>query len=278
MSEAETGFKKSFGQNFLINPAVPARIAESLGYSAARGPKNVLEIGPGIGTLTVELCSVADKVAAVELDKALIPILGRTLSGFDNVEIINADILKTDIGGLADGHFGGQPFDVCANLPYYITSPILMYLLENGRRPRRIVIMVQKEVAQRLTAAPGSPEYGAITAAVARYGAVTRLFSVPAGDFLPAPKVDSAVIRIDVYDRSPYAVKNEKTLDRVIKGAFAQRRKTLVNSMAGVFPELGKNGVAAILERMGLPSDIRGERLSIAQMAEMSDIMEDMIK
>ena len=138
--------------------------------------------------------------------------------------------------------------------------------------------MVQKEVAQRLTAEAGSPEYGAITAAVARYGAVTRLFSVPAGDFLPAPKVDSAVIRIDVYDRSPYAVKNEKTLDRVIKGAFAQRRKTLINSMAGVFPELGKNGVAAILERMGLPSDIRGERLSIAQMAEMSDIMEDMIK
>ena len=136
--------------------------------------------------------------------------------------------------------------------------------------------MVQKEVARRLTAEAGSPEYGAITASVARYGAVTRLFSVPAGDFLPAPKVDSEVIRIDVYEKSPYAVRNDKTLDRVIKGAFAQRRKTLVNSMAGVFPELGKNGVAALLERMGLPPDIRGERLSIAQMAEMSDIIEEM--
>ena len=271
MGETGTGFKKSLGQNFLVNPAVPRRIADGLGAS----PENVLEIGPGIGTLTAELCETAEKVAAVEIDGRLIPILEKTLAGYDNVRVVNADVLKTDLAQLCDDMFGSRDYCVCANLPYYITSPILMYLLESGCRPRRVVIMVQKEVAQRLAAEPGTPEYGAITASVARYGTVTRLFTVPAGDFMPAPKVDSAVIRIDMYAEPMFHVKNEKTLDRVIKGAFAQRRKTLVNSMASVFPELGKSGVAAILERMGLPADIRGERLSIGRMAEMSDLIEE---
>lgn len=272
MGGAGTGFKKGLGQNFLINPAVPRQTAEALGAE----PGNVLEIGPGIGTLTAELCGAADKVVAVELDRSLIPVLEKTLAGFDNVTVINADILKTDLSALCKEHFGGGDYSVCANLPYYITSPILMYLLESGCRPKRIVIMVQKEVAQRLTAAPGSPEYGAITASVARYGTVTKLFGVPAGDFMPAPKVDSAVIRIDMYDSPPFTVKNEKTLDRVIKGAFAQRRKTLANSMSGVFAELGRSGIAEVIEKAGLPPDIRGERLSIEQMATISDIIEGM--
>ncbi|MGI6743107.1 MAG: 16S rRNA (adenine(1518)-N(6)/adenine(1519)-N(6))-dimethyltransferase RsmA [Eubacteriales bacterium] len=268
LETANTGFKKSLGQNFLINPAVPKKIAASLKRDG-ENPLNVLEIGPGIGALTVELSAVSDTVAAVEIDSSLLPVLKKTLADCPNVKVINADILKTDIGRLAEEQFGGE-FSVCANLPYYITSPILMYLLEGDIKPREIIIMVQKEVAQRLCASPGSPEYGALTAAAAWFGECERLFAVSAGNFLPKPKVDSEVIRITPFKSPPYRVSSGQTLRQVIRGAFARRRKTLVNSITSEFPNMNKERSVKILTAMGLPADIRGERLSVEQFAEMT--------
>ncbi|HHX54515.1 MAG TPA: ribosomal RNA small subunit methyltransferase A [Clostridiales bacterium] len=268
LETANTGFKKSLGQNFLINPAVPKKIAASLKRDG-ENPLNVLEIGPGIGALTVELSAVSDTVAAVEIDGSLLPVLKKTLADCPNVKVINADILKTDIWRLAEEEFGGE-FSVCANLPYYITSPILMYLLEGDIKPREIIIMVQKEVAQRLCASPGSPEYGALTAAAAWFGECERLFAVSAGNFLPKPKVDSEVIRITPFKSPPYRVSSGETLRRVIRGAFARRRKTLVNSITSEFPNMNKERFVKILTAMGLPADIRGERLSVEQFAEMT--------
>lgn len=269
LETANTGFKKSLGQNFLINPAVPKKIAASITKDGEK-PLNVLEIGPGIGTLTVELSAVSDRVAAVEIDGSLLPILEKTLADRANVKVINADILKTDIGRLAEEQFFGEEFSVCANLPYYITSPILMYLLEGDIKPREIIIMVQKEVAQRLCASPGSPEYGALTAAAAWFGKCERLFAVSAGNFLPKPKVDSEVIRITPFKSQPYRVSSEQTLRRVIRGAFARRRKTLLNSISSEFPNMEKERFVKILSAMGLSPDIRGERLSVEQFAEMT--------
>ena len=269
LETADTGFKKSLGQNFLINPAVPKKIAASLKRDG-ENPPNVLEIGPGIGTLTVELSADAGRVAAVEIDGTLMPILEKTLAGCPNVKVINADILKTDIGKLAQEEFGGGEFSVCANLPYYITSPILMYLLEGDAKPREIIIMVQKEVAQRLCSSPGSAEYGALTAAAAWFGECERLFAVSAGNFLPKPKVDSEVIRITPFKSPPFKVSSGGTLRRVIRGAFARRRKTLVNSITAEFPNIEKERFVKILSAMGLPADIRGERLSVERFAEMT--------
>lgn len=247
---------------------MPKKIAASLKRDG-ENPLNVLEIGPGIGALTVELSAVSDTVAAVEIDGSLLPVLKKTLADCPNVKVINADILKTDIWRLAEEEFGGE-FSVCANLPYYITSPILMYLLEGDIKPREIIIMVQKEVAQRLCASPGSPEYGALTAAAAWFGECERLFAVSAGNFLPKPKVDSEVIRITPFKSPPYRVSSGETLRRVIRGAFARRRKTLVNSITSEFPNMNKERFVKILTAMGLPADIRGERLSVEQFAEMT--------
>lgn len=184
-------FQKQFGQNFLINPAVPGKIADEAG-------KYVLEIGPGIGTLTRELCMRAEKVAAVEIDRGLIPVLEETLAGFDNVRIICEDIMKLSIAEFIDDTFGGERITVCANLPYYITTPVIMLLLESGAPIDKITVMVQKEVAQRLSANPGTPQYGAVTASVSWYGSVKKLFDVSAGNFIPRPKVDSSVVQISV--------------------------------------------------------------------------------
>ncbi len=265
-------FNKQFGQNFLISEAVPERIAEECGADETHG---ILEIGPGIGTLTLELARRYKKVVAVEIDRGLIPILAETLFEFDNVKVLNQDIMQTDLRTLIEEEFHGMPVTVCANLPYYITTPILMALLESGCRIEQITVMVQKEVAQRLTSLPGQEQYGAVTASVNWYGQATRLFSVPAGCFLPAPKVDSAVVRIKLYDRAPYEVYDEKMLFRVIKGAFAQRRKTLVNSLASVLSEWNKEMLTAALEDAGYSPSIRGETLAVSDFAAIANALSE---
>ena len=207
MSDAGITFRKEFGQNFLTNRMIPEDIADSCTDNA---DSMVLEIGPGIGCLTQELALRYKKVVAVEIDKGLIPILGRTMADYDNVTVINDDIMKVDLQALIDEYSGGLPVAVCANLPYYITTPILMRLLESGVKFTSITIMIQNEVAARLVAKPGSSDYGAITAVLGYYGEAKKLFKVSAGCFVPAPKVDSAVVRIDLYQTPKYTPKNEK--------------------------------------------------------------------
>jgi len=263
-------FNKGYGQNFLINEAVPKRIAAECGADEASG---ILEIGPGIGTLTCELCRLYRKVVAVEIDTSLIPALQETTAEFDNLTIINADVLKVDLPALIAKEFDGMQVTVCANLPYYITTPILMGLLESGCRFENITVMIQKEVALRLCAKPGDADYGAVTASVARYGQVSRLFTVSAGSFMPAPKVDSAVIRIAIDPVRRYAVKDERMMGRTIRGAFAMRRKTLVNSLASEFGELNKEAITEAVMAAGLSPEVRGERLGIPQFAALADAL-----
>lgn len=262
-------FNKQFGQNFLISETVPMRIAEECGAMPEDG---ILEIGPGIGTLTIELARRYKKVVAVEIDRGLIPILDETLADYDNVKVINRDIMKTDLPALIAEEFAGMRVSVCANLPYYITTPILMALLESNCHFSSITVMVQKEVAQRLTAKPGEDPYGAITASINWYGRTEKLFLVPSGCFMPAPKVDSAVIRIRLFDEPPCSVEDTDMLFRVIKGAFAQRRKTLLNSMSTVFAEWKKETLSALLERAGYSPKTRGETLGIADFAAIANV------
>ncbi|MBE6582333.1 MAG: 16S rRNA (adenine(1518)-N(6)/adenine(1519)-N(6))-dimethyltransferase RsmA [Ruminococcaceae bacterium] len=268
-------FNKGYGQNFLINEAVPRRIAEECGASEESA---ILEIGPGIGTLSQELCKLYKKVVAVEIDTTLIPALGETMAEFDNFKVINADILKVDLPALIKEEFGDMPLTVCANLPYYITTPIIMGLLESGCRFDNITVMIQKEVALRLCAKPGDSDYGSVTASVARYGKASRLFNVSAGSFVPAPKVDSAVIRIEVDKERKYSVKDEKTMTRVIRGAFAQRRKTLVNSFSSEFSELSKEELTEAVVSVSFTPDIRGEKLGITEFALIADAVYDKIQ
>ena len=281
MSKYGTGTKKGFGQNFLINPDVPYNIAEaSYTYHKAKYPNGkiaALEIGPGIGSLTSELCQAYDKVLAIEIDKTLIPILGETLGEYDNIEIINDDFLKLNLDEILEKHLGECTISVCANLPYYITTPIIMALLENARRENgackftSITVMVQKEVAARLCATPKDSDYGAITASINYYGEARKLFDVSPDNFLPAPKVTSSVVRIELYDEPKYKVENEKMLHRVIAGAFAQRRKTLLNSLSSSFGEFSKEQISKIIEALGFDINIRGERLSIEDFCHLSD-------
>ena len=270
MSEAGITFRKDFGQNFLINRMIPEEIAES----CTDNPESmILEIGPGIGCLTKELALRYRRVVAVEIDRGLIPVLDKTLAEFDNVTVINADIMKTDIAELVREYSGGLPVSVCANLPYYITTPILMYLLESGVKLSSITVMVQNEVAVRLTAKAGSADYGAITAVLGYYGEARRLFKVSAGCFTPAPKVDSAVVRIDLYDTPKYKPKNEKLFRSLIKAAFEMRRKTLVNAISAKLPSLDKEAVRAAIIALGHPETVRGERLSCEDFVKLSDIL-----
>ena len=262
-------FQKKYGQNFLINEDVPVRIAEECGVTEN---DYVLEIGPGIGTLTRELCFLAKKVVAVEIDTGLIPVLNETLADFDNVEVINSDIMKTDIKKLFDEKFSDGNVYVCANLPYYITTPILMLLLESRLPFKKMTFMVQKEVADRLCSNSKDGDYGAVTASVNYYGSVKKLFNVSAGNFMPAPKVDSAVIQIEVYDEPPVKVDDEKLFFRVIKAAFEQRRKTLINALNGKVG-LSKELITRAVAEAGLDENIRGERLDIADFARLSDVI-----
>lgn len=269
MQEAGITFRKEFGQNFLTNRLIPEDIADN----CADSPETmVLEIGPGIGCLTQELALRFRKVVAVEIDRGLIPILEKTMAEYDNVTVINEDIMKVDLRELVEKYSGGLSVAVCANLPYYITTPILMYLLESGVRFTSITVMIQNEVAARLVAAPGSADYGAITAVLGYYGSTRKLFKVSAGCFVPAPKVDSAVVRIDLYDSPKYTPKNEKLFRNIIKAAFEMRRKTLVNAISAKLPYT-KEQITAALAAMCKEETVRGERLSTEDFVKLSDIL-----
>ena len=279
MAEYGTGTKKAFGQNFLINADVPYSIAEeSYSYHKSKTltSSGVIEIGPGIGSLTYELASRYEKVIAIEIDKTLIPILDKTLSEFDNVSVINDDFLKLDTRKLINDNFGEGSVSVCANLPYYITTPIIMKLLEESRengknRLTSITVMVQKEVAQRLCASERDKDYGAITASINYYGIVKKLFDVGPENFLPPPKVTSSVVRIELYDEPKYTVKNEKMLFDVIQGAFIQRRKTMLNSLSSHISFVSKERIGEIICELGFDIAIRGERLSIGDFCRLAD-------
>ena len=266
-------FRKEFGQNFLTDKFVVEDIAE---FCCEGRSKNILEIGPGIGTLTYELAARYEKVLAVELDKGLIPVLAFTLGEYNNVKIINDDIMKCDIAEITAPYLKGG-LSVCANLPYYITTPILMALLESNVPFDYITVMVQAEVADRLCAAPGSRDCGAITAVLAYYGTAERLMKVPAGKFLPPPKVDSAVIRIKLHKDKPYNPKNEEIFFRTVRAAFGQRRKTLPNALAAGFGELTRPTITEAVIAAGLDANIRGERLTMPEFVALSDKLTELI-
>jgi 16S rRNA (adenine1518-N6/adenine1519-N6)-dimethyltransferase len=262
-------FSKALGQNFLINPSVCPRMADAAVTDDNTG---VLEIGPGIGVLTNELLKRAKKVVAVELDKRLIPVLDETLGEYDNLKVINADVMELDLHRLIAEEFPGMRVAVCANLPYYITSPILMKLLEERLPIESVTVMVQKEAADRLCAAEGSRDSSAITAAVRYYAEPELLFRVSSGSFMPAPKVDSSVIRLTL--REPDCrPRDEKQMFRVIKAAFAMRRKTVLNSISASM-SLDKGELSAILERAGVDPAARAEKLTLCDFAHISDAME----
>ena len=264
-------FQKKFGQNFLINTGILEDI-----IAAAEITKDdfVLEIGPGIGTMTQYLCESAREVVAVEIDKNLIPILQDTLSAYDNVEVINDDILKVDINKLATERNEGKPIKVVANLPYYITTPIIMGLFESHVPIDSITIMVQKEVADRMQEGPGSKEYGALSLAVQYYAHPEIVVNVPPSCFMPQPKVGSAVIRLTRHAQPPVDVENEKLMFQLIRASFNQRRKTLANGLnnfSGL--NLSKEVIQTCIEELGVPVTIRGEALSLKQFAELSNII-----
>lgn len=266
-------FQKKFGQNFLID----ANILENIILAADIKKEDcVFEIGPGIGTMTQYLCENAREVVAVEIDKKLIPILQEdTLSSYNNVTIINEDILKVDINAIVQEKNAGKPIKVVANLPYYITTPIIMGLFESHVPLESITIMVQKEVAQRMQVGPGTKDYGALSLAVQYYAEPKMMMSVPAGCFMPRPNVDSAVIKLTRHGQPPVQVRDEKLMFDIIHAAFNQRRKTLVNSLnnaAGL--NVSKDSVLAALDAMGLPATIRGEALTLAQFAQLADFVE----
>ena len=260
-------FSKSLGQNFLINPSVCPRMAELSGAGEGVG---VIEVGPGIGVLTNELCQLADKVVAIELDKRLLPVLDETLAEYDNLKVVNADVLEIDLHKLIEEEFQGMEVVVCANLPYYITSPVIMKLLEEKLPISAITVMVQKEAAQRICAEVGSRESGAVTVSVNYYAQPQMLFSVSAGSFMPAPKVDSAVMRLDVLKTPPVEVNDEKKFFAVIKSAFSQRRKVISNSLSSGL-SLSKADVATLLEKSGVSPTARAEKLTLQNFADIAN-------
>lgn len=260
--------KKKYGQNFLIDENIVRKIVEKSGVTK---DDCVLEIGPGIGTMTQILCESAESVLAVEIDNSLLPVLDETLSEYDNVNVINKDILKCNVAELANEYNAGRPFKVVANLPYYITTPIIMGLLEDASGyTESLTVMIQKEVADRINAAPGSKDYGALTLAVKYYSEVTKVTDVSASCFMPRPNVDSSVIRLDIYKDRPVKVRDEKELFKLIKAAFAQRRKTMVNSVSAV-TDYSKDDIKSALEFIGKNENIRGEILSLDEFAAVSD-------
>ncbi len=259
-------FSKAKGQNFLIAPWVPRFIAEKAGVDETAG---VLEIGPGIGSLTQQLCLRAGKVCAVELDGRLKPILEQTVGEFSNLEIVWDDVLKQDIQALVQEKFDGLRPMACANLPYYITSPILSALLE-AECFDSVTVMVQKEVAQRIAAGPGSADYSAFTIFCQYYARPELLFEVPAHCFLPQPKVTSAVIRLNVRKERDWQINDKALFFRVVRASFAMRRKKLSNGLAAAFPELGKAGAAEVIRLAGFAEGVRGENLSIPEFARIA--------
>ena len=263
------GFSKGLGQNFLLDGNVLDKIAD-----AAEIEDGVLEVGPGFGVLTKRLAETGKKVVSVEVDKRLIPILDFTLAEFDNVKIIEQDILKTDVAALIKQEFGDKKISVAANLPYYITTPVIMKLIEECCGFGYITVMVQKEVARRLCAKPESADYGSITAEIGLYGGAVKLFDVPAGCFNPRPKVDSAVVRIKLEQPEKYPKADARNASILIKAAFGQRRKTLVNALSGLAGKIkttDKNELAEIISQtLGVPGDVRGEKLTADQFVTLA--------
>lgn len=260
-------FSKALGQNFLINPTVCPRMADVCGADENTG---VIEVGPGFGVLTAELAKKAKKVVSIELDERLLPVLDETLAEFDNVEIVNSDVLKVDLHKLIEEKFGGMKVAVCANLPYYITSPVIMHLLESRLPVENITVMVQKEAAQRLCAPVGSRDAGAVTVAVDYYADAQKMFDVSAGSFMPAPKVDSSVIRLNVRQEPPIKLHDEKLFFRMVKAVFAQRRKTAANSISAGM-SLPKDIVYKAIEAAGYSENVRAESFTLEELASLSN-------
>ena len=264
-------FQKKFGQNFLIDTHVLDKIirAAEIGKDDC-----VLEIGPGIGTMTQYLACAAGKVVAVEIDRTLIPILQDTLDGYDNVKVINEDVLKVDIGKLAEEENNGKPLKVVANLPYYITTPIIMGLFENHVPLQSITVMVQKEVADRMQTGPGSKDYGALSLAVQYYAKPYIVANVPPNCFMPRPKVGSAVIRLERYNNPPVSVENEALMFRIIRASFNQRRKTLANGLKNSAElDFTKDEIEQAVGRLGRGASVRGEALTLEEFANLSNIL-----
>lgn len=264
-------FQKKFGQNFLIDTSVLERIVAA---AQITGEDCVLEIGPGIGTMTQYLAERAREVVAVEIDRNLIPVLQDTLSGYNNVTLVNDDILKVDIRKLVEEKNGGRPIRVVANLPYYITTPIIMALLEGHVPLKSITVMVQKEVAERMQTGPGTKDYGALSLAVQYYAKPEVVANVPPNCFIPRPNVGSAVIHLVRYEEPPVEVKDEKKMFSLIRASFNQRRKTLANGLSNA-PELGvtREQVTKVLEELGLSPTVRGEALTLEQFAQLSNLL-----
>ncbi len=263
-------FRKQYGQNFLIDEGVLEDIIDKSGITEE---DCVLEIGPGIGTLTQYLAEKAGAVVAVEIDKALIPILADTLSDYDNVTVINDDILKVDITSVVNEYNSGKPIKVVANLPYYITTPIVMGLLEGNAPIESITVMVQKEVADRMQCGPGTKDYGALSLAVGYYSDAKVILNVSPDCFMPQPKVGSAVIKLDIYSEPPVSVRDASYMFKIIRASFNLRRKTLVNGLLGGSLGLNREQIEEALESMGLSKTVRGETLTLEQFATLSDIL-----
>lgn len=261
-------FSKGLGQNFLLDPSVLQEIVKAAGTA-----DGILEIGPGFGVLTRELAQAARKVVTVEIDNSLLPVLEYTLGEFDNVQVVPGDILKMDIGALLHDAFGDGRVSVAANLPYYITTPIITRLIESRLPFENIVVMVQKEVAMRLCAQAGTKDYGAVSVLCSYYTDAEIVARVPAASFYPPPKVDSAVVRFHMLERPRVAVRDEKLLFRVVKAAFAQRRKTLLNCLSSGLG-MDKQVMAGLLEQAGVAPGIRGERLNLLEFAAISDVIQ----
>ncbi len=261
-------FSKSLGQNFLTDAAVPCRIAEMSGAAEAG---NVVEVGPGMGCLSAELCKRAQRVVAVELDRALLPVLDETLAEYENFEVVQGDVLETDLAALCRARFGDGRVVACANLPYYITTPAVTALLDSGAF-EKITVMVQREVAQRICAAPGTPEYSAFSIFVQYRAQAEMLFDVPSACFVPRPKVDSAVLQLTPLEHPAVSVQDEKLFFALVRAAFNMRRKTLVNALVPVLgAQMDKEQIAALLESIGLDARVRGEKLSLAEFGALAD-------
>lgn len=273
LARHDFSFSKGLGQNFLVNPGVCPKIAE---MGNAKKGFGIIEVGTGIGTLTAELAKRADKVVAVEIDKRLLPVLDETLSDFDNIKVINEDIMNVDLNKLIEEEFSGMDVAVCANLPYYITSPIIMYFLESGAPIKSLTVMVQKEAADRLCAEVGTRQSGAISVAVRYYGEAKMLFGVSRGSFIPSPNVDSAVIRIDVEKKYALSPDDEKFFFKVVKAAFSQRRKTLANSLSSML-SVDKKQIYEALSENNLSENSRVEQLGMESLIAFSLTLKKMI-
>lgn len=266
-------FSKGLGQNFLVNPSVCPKIAELGNANESFG---IIEIGTGFGVLTCELAKRAKKVVAIEIDSRLIPVLDETLAEYDNVKIINEDVLKVDLKKLIEDEFKGIDVAVCANLPYYLTSPIIMTLLEQKLPIKSVTVMVQKEAGERLCAKLGTREAGAITVAINYFASAKRLFDVKRGSFMPPPNVDSCVIRLDIKDKTPEGVKDEEFFFKAVKAAFSQRRKTLANSVSSYF-NVSKDVVFKAIEKTGLKEIVRPEQMLMEDFITFSNELRNAI-